>query len=494
MILAIDIGGDRLSYGYNLIIESIRKKYGDIIQYVSNKDLHKININDYPIVLCGFMFIQNYIDYLPTLKKLKLEYDSENRDQIIIVGGAPISENPEPIAPYFDIGVIGEGEFVILDILEIIFRNNLNKDLSLQEIYSDIDCAYIPKYYKFEYDKQEKVKSYEGKTVNIRREDPNKSFSLYNLYSRNNVKNLNTEYQFEYHRGCKRHCKFCSYSYLQTPYREATKNKIISKIEQIIKKDQKASTKVIPIQTSLFHMDIDILRYLKTLDKLPNYSSACLADLWTEKGLEIFEFIQSNSQTYMRYGIEGFSEKDRKTVGKPIPNNMIINLPAVMDRGTKIKFFMIVGIPGQTIEDVQEFEETMNRLSKNLNYYLSIDLFKTALNFKLNTGLNHYPKLYNVDVIKYLETRMRRKYGKLQLKVFKPQTEDYFKEVNLLSLANRKMANVLLEMAKGSYNRNKFIELSEKEINVDSLFLPYDKNELLPNCFIDYRNGVKQNE
>lgn len=485
MILAIDIGEDRNSYGFSLIIRSIEESFGKIITYCSSKDYNKINIDDYPIVLCSFMFVQNYLDFLPTLRKLKVNFNPNKRSQFVIVGGAPISENPEPIADFFDIALIGESENSIIKTIKLIIKNNLNKEDALKDIYENVLSAYIPKFYKFEYE-ENFVKSYEGRQVEYQREDVNKSFYILNDYYRNKKDSYVKEYQFEYHRGCKRKCKFCSYAYLSNPYREINKDLIRNRIEEIYLRDKKPENKIIGIETSLFHLDIEILKLLKILDKLPNYSSACLSDLWTDKGLEIFNFMQNNSQVYMRYGIEGFSERERKLINKPIKNSHIYNLPMLLNKGTHLKFFMIVGLPTQTVEDIKEFEETLYKMSKGLNNYTKIDIFKTALNYKLNTGLNEYVKDYPQEIITYLEKRFRKKYNRLEVEIFKPQTKDYFREVNILSLAGRQLGNVLLEISDKKYNRQTFLKLCDEKIEVEKLFYPYPKDKKFYNCFITY--------
>ena len=488
MILAVDIGGDRRSYGFSLIMNNVKAKYG-IIDYVPNKELSKIDVSRYPIILYCFMFVENYLHLIPSMKKMGLELDASKRPQIIIAGGSPISENPEPIADFIDVAIIGEGEWAIIEVIDIIIKHKGEKTSSLHEIYETVDCAYVPCFYSPRYNDRERVISDTGRIVPIRREDPSKTINIPGFYTRKKKgENRLVEYSVEYHRGCKRKCKFCSYSHLQSPYREIDKDVLQKQIDEIIAKDRIPDNKIILLQTNLFHVNLDVLQMLKVYDKLPNYSSACYADMFSRRGRKILKFIQSSGNMYMRFGIEDFTEEGRARIGKPAPDWMLINLPFLFsDRGYTIKFFFISSLPWQTVEQIHQFESVMLEMSKKLSYYITIDCFVTVLNYKLNTDLLEYEKKFNKEVYKYLKHGIRRRYGKLQLKIYKNQDEWGFLETNILSLGNRKIGKVLVDISSKRYDRKTFVDKAYRVSNIDGLLLPYKKDEKLPNWYIDYK-------
>ena len=494
MILAVDVGGDRQSYGFMLVLNSLKQQYGEIVQYCSNKDLTSVNVSQYPIILFSFMFVENYLHFASIMRKLKLEFDPNKRKQFIIVGGSPISENPEPIADFIDIAVIGEGEWAIRDIVKIIFQCRLEKTLALEQIYEEVDCAYVPKFYAPKYNSDERVISDTGRKVILRNEDPNRAIELPGKYTRGKKgENQLVEYSLEYHRGCRRRCTFCSYSHLQGRYREVEKECLIREINAIQKFDVTAANKIILIQTNLFHIDFEIIELLKLYDKLPNYSSACFADLYVKKYHPILDFI-NRTQMYLRFGIEDFTEEGRQRLKKPIPDWMLVNLPVLFHtRGHHFKFFFISSLPWQTIEDIQHFETVMEELSKKLTYYTTIDCFVTVLNYKLNCELVQYEKKFNAAVEEYLATKMRRKYGKLTLKIFKNQGESAFLETNILSLGNRKVGQVLVGCETDKkYTRKKFLSLSEKNMSISGLLKAYHCSNMYPSWYIVRPNAVDE--
>lgn len=492
MILAIDVGGDRKSYGFELVQNSIRARYGDIVRYISNRDLETVYINGARVILLGFMFVENYLHIAKVFKKLELPLWAKDREGVIVIaGGPPISENPEPIAEFIDIGVIGEGEWAILEILEIIFRHQGEKS-ALAEIYEKIDCAYVPSFYQPEYDSDERVKSCSGRHVPIRREDPTCAVEIPGLYIREQRgANKYLEYSIEYHRGCKRRCRFCSYGYLQAPYREVNRVTYYRKVEELARYDSTLANKIISIQTNIFHFDLNVIKFLKALDKLPSYSSACFADMFSESGREIISFLESHGNIYFRFGIEDFTEEGRKKLGKHIPNWMIENLPVLFpEKGNTFKFFFITSLPWQTVGDIQEFEGTLNKMASKVSHYYTIDCFFTLLNYKLSAGMLEYKKEFKPDIAEYLSNSFPRRYGKLTLKVFKNQDELAFLEINLLSLGNRKLAPVLEKTGTG-YSRELFVQEATKVLNTTGLLAPYTDDRLLPNWFIDYSAETK---
>jgi len=495
MILAVDIGGDRKSYGFQLVLNSITQRFGQIVDYCSNDNLGNVDMSSYYVILFSFMFVENYIHFIPTMKKLGLNYYPEGRKQIIIAGGSPISENPEPIAEFLDICVIGEGEWAIIDILEILFRHKCKRDTALQDVYDSIDCAYVPKFYNPTYDSNERVSSCEGRRVQIRREDPNKAFQIPAFYTRRGrgASRLK-EYAIEYHRGCKRRCRFCSFSYLQAPYREVDKTLLFPEIERIALYDRHAGNKIVMLQTNLFHMDYQTLSLLKFHNKMPDYSSACLADMFDPKNKEILSFLSGHHKhIFLRFGIEDFTEEGRRLGGKPIPDEYLLNLPYFLDnRGRHLKFFFISSLPWQTVGGIQHFEAIMDKMAQKLHNYIFIECYTTTLNYKLSAGLLNYPKIYMNDVQEYLAYKFKTVYGggKLKLKIYKNADELSFYEINFLSLGNRKIGKILIDLCD-NYSRRSFVDACGKGVDVSGLLLPYTTCERLPNWFIDYGQPIR---
>jgi hypothetical protein len=426
MIAAIDIGGDRKSYGFELVLNSIRVKYGDVVTYIPNKSIGKTDFLAFPIVLCSFMFVDNFFDFLPTLKKAKIEPLAEKRGlPWIIAGGSSITENPLPIADFIDVAILGEGEGVILDVLKIIFSHRGEKNIEVLCEIASVDCAFVS---AIEDTAQEK---------RPRQEDINRAISIPGYYTRPRIENKSfLEYSIEYHRGCKRKCKFCSYAHLQNPYREMNHDILHKKIIEISKYDPCRNNSIVLIQTNIFHIDLDTLKLIDSLGMLPCYSSACIADVFTPHGHDVLEFLGRRKQKiYLRFGVEDFTEEGRAKLGKPVSDEQLQQLPKMLPNGD-FKLFFISHIPWQEVSHIQHFESILEKMSQNIISEVNIDMFVTILNCKKNTYFNKYAE-FKEDIYNYLNDKFRRRYGKLKIGVFKNQGREAFEKINRISLGDR---------------------------------------------------------
>jgi hypothetical protein len=243
----------------------------------------------------------------------------------------------------------------------------------------------------------------------------------------------------------------------------------------------------VPIQTNLFHYDVEDIEYMQMINRFPNYSSACFTDMFSPRGQEILNLFR-NKPLYLRFGIEDFTEAGRKKLKKPIPNYMLENFPVLLNssKGRHFKFFFITSLPGQTIEDIKEFEETLENLAKRFTYGNVIDLFFTVLNYKLSTPIVMEEKNYNYEINMYLQHKLKRKYGggKLTVRPYKNQQEEAWEEVNFLSLGNRKLSTILADV---KYGRTKFVKKCKELYDRDAIFCKYSSEKILPNWFISYK-------
>lgn len=493
-IICIDVGGDRLSYGFSLVMHSIKHHFGDFIEYVSNSKIESITpLQDDDIILFSFMFVENYLSIGDVFKKLKISPIAEKRKQIIIAGGSPISENPEPISKFLDVCVIGEGEFVVIDILKAIFENEFDKNSSLEYIYNNIISCYVPKFYKFQYNQNGTINNISGRKVVIKHEDINKvANELYFDYTRNaNENSKNVEHSLEYHRGCKRKCTFCSYGWLQSPYRQINDDIFESKIKQIALNDKITGNKIVPIQTNFFHYKIKHIEQMEVYNKMVNYCSACVADVYSPKMSAHIDYINNHNRIYFRFGVESFTEQGRKQLHKPISNDMLINLPVILQSNWHLKWFFISGLPNQTESEIDEFESILEQIGNlRLSSYITLECYVTVMNYKLCTPIANESKIFNEDFQRRLMQLHKRKYGKLNVEIFKNQGKRNWYVTNLLSLSNSLISDIILSVNANNFDRDKFISDCSKVIDFDVIFAKYDENYIKPNSYIEYHNKI----
>lgn len=481
VIYAIDLINEQMTLGYRLILNSI-EEIGIPVIYVPNSEIEQHDYSNAIAVIFSFMFFDNYLDVAETFRRMKLPLYSRDRNfPICIAGGEPVSDNPEPVVDFFDIFCIGEGEDWIKEAVEIILDEH-EKTKILKRIYEEVPGSYVPCFYKIQYEKNETVASIDGKNVVARKGDINLSVSNKIKHTRNckatNSFNITQkEYLIEYHRGCSRKCAFCSYAHFQHPYRKAKSELVFQAIDDVVKNDSDEKNKIVLTQTNSHHLPVDLIEYLFFLKRMPHYSSCVfrsMLDDWEKT--EIWK----NNHVYFRFGIEGFSERERNLWGKPISDNELLMLPSMFpEKGHKFKFFFISHLPSQIVADVQSFLAVCEKMSQLTNNFITIDAYVTMLQFKYATPMAYFKKEFNSDVWYYLKENSIFSTRKLKVIFSKNEDEDKFYLRNFLSLANRKAASVLEKGKEIKKDRKIWRDYAENSgINIDAVFSEYDTGSI----------------
>lgn len=123
------------------------------------------SINEYDIVGFSISFEMDYINILKILDSMQIPIFSENRQTPLVMAGGPAATfNPEPLSPFVDIFVIGEGEEVIHEIIQKYKEYQNRSKQEILEALAQIKGVYVPIFYNITYDKEGKVQ--DVKTIN----------------------------------------------------------------------------------------------------------------------------------------------------------------------------------------------------------------------------------------------------------------------------------------------------------------------------------------
>ncbi|MBP2660768.1 MAG: hypothetical protein H6Q69_3800 [Firmicutes bacterium] len=161
----------------------------------------------------------NVVNILQLGKVPVLAADRGEKDPLVIAGGPCATFNPEPLADLFDVFIIGEGEEIIHEILDVYYQardNNISRQELLFKI-AQIPGAYVPCFYQVEYKEDgtiKKVSCPEGVPQHVQRRWIQE---LDQYEAQTVIVTPNTEFKdmflIEVARGCGRHCRFCMAGY-----------------------------------------------------------------------------------------------------------------------------------------------------------------------------------------------------------------------------------------------------------------------------------------
>ncbi len=319
-------------------ISYLKKTKSPLISLESQKQLNKFDV-----VAFSITFEMDYLNVLEILKLSRIPLktaDRTDKDPIIMAGGICPTFNPEPIANFVDLAVIGEGEEVVKEIMES-FRDNrdsLNQK-KMTHILNEIEGVYIPA------------------TKNNKPELKIKKRWLKNLDLYPTSTSIITDqtifgdmFLIEVGKGCKMKCNFCETGHICLPVRNYSKKTILNLVQQ----GKIYRNKIGLVGSAICdHPEIEsILKELHQQGLEFSVSSLRLSQI-TDNILKLL--ILGGCKTIATAPETG-SERLRKTINKHLTEKKLFDSIRIIAKSgiQNLKLYYIIGLPGETDEDIQK--------------------------------------------------------------------------------------------------------------------------------------------
>ncbi len=412
--------------------------------------------------LVGFSFSWelDYTNILNLLESLDIPLDSAERgdNHPLVFGGGPVlTANPEPFADFFDVILLGDGENLLDNFIDAYQQVRTSNRATKLRHLAQIPGIYVPSLYTV---------TYHGKDGTIKAIEPIESGILPMVEKqtyRGNTLSASTVvtekaaweniYMVEVVRSCPEMCRFCLASYLTLPFRTASlEGSLIPAIEKGLTVTNRLGLLGASVtQHPEFETLLDYLSQPKYDDVRLSIASV-RTNTVTEK---LAKTLSQKDTRSITIAVESGSERLRQIINKKLSNDEIIQ--AAIDAkagGLKgIKFYGMVGVPGETEEDVEQTVEMMQALKKaapGLRLTLGCSTFvpKSHTPFQW-FGLNPEAK----QRLKWLEKQLRSRGID-----FRPESYNWSVIQALISRGDRRLSRLLLLTREygdslGSYKR-----------------------------------------
>ena len=312
--------------------------------------------------------LQYELSYPTVLKMLEMSgiavrNDERREDEPIIMAGGPCCFNPLPMCEFIDVFCIGDGEDMMVEVCEVL-KNT--KGLSRKERIKKL-CE-VKGCWNAELNNQ-----VEKRLASLTYENASTSYPIPFSSS------VHDRAVVEIRRGCGRMCRFCQPGHVTLPIRERSAEEIIKITKELVANTGYDEYSLLSLSSNDYSNIKEVIKELAVDFNKKKISVSLPSQRIDGFNLELAELTQSVRKSTMTLAPEAGSQRLRNVIKKNISEEQIINAALTLyENGwSKIKFYFISGLPSETIEDMDEMAELLNKIK-----------YRARL-LKKEKGLNH---------------------------------------------------------------------------------------------------------
>ena len=334
-----------------------------------------IPLNKLDVLGFSIQYELSYTNILNILNLGNIPLYANERDETcpLIIGGGPIAFNPEPIADFFDIFVLGDGEEVILEIADCVieWKNTRKKREDLFKRLAKIEGVYVPSFFDVKYHADGRireiiplVKDYE--CVNKRTVPDINALSLPTRPVVPFPQIVHDHLSVEINRGCTRGCRFCQAGMIYRPNRERSPENIIKWIEEALKNTGYDEVSFLSLSAGDYSCIEDVL--IGFMDRFADKKIAVSLPSLRVGTLNqrLIEEIKKVRKTGFTMAPEAGSERLRNVINKGIQEEALIETARnAFEAGWRaIKLYYMTGLPTETLDDIRGIVELSRRVQE----------------------------------------------------------------------------------------------------------------------------------
>ncbi len=287
--------------------------------------------------------------YMLDLAGIPLLAKDRGEDYPLIEAGGPCTCNPEPIADFFDLFVLGDGEEVDVTLTKL--RMSCSSKKEFLKKASEIEGVYVPSMMEVKYDDNGLIDGFFGKTEVKKAVCRDLDKAIFPKTQQvGNIEAVFDRAVIEVMRGCCRGCRFCQAGFLYRPIRQRSVDTLLEQAKNLIGSTGFDELSLNSLSTGDYPCLKELLERFKT--EIPT-TKVALPSL----RIDSFdgEFVTQSKKSSLTFAPEAGTQRLRDVINKDVSEEEIERCAqAAFDQGfTAIKLYFMMGLPTETDEDLQ---------------------------------------------------------------------------------------------------------------------------------------------
>ena len=383
--LGIQILYDMLNRREDTYCERVYSPWPDLHKIMKERDIPLFTLEtqspvgemDFLGITIQYEMCYTNILQILDLSKIPLHAKERTWEDPIVIGGGPCTYNPEPLADFFDIFYIGEGETRYDDLLALYksCRANGCTRQEFLEAAAKIPGLYVPSLYEVTYHEDGTIASFEpvkeGIPARVKKEIvmeltdtpyPTKPLVPY-------IKVTQDRVVLEIMRGCIRGCRFCQAGMIYRPTRERSLEQLKRWAYEMLKSTGHEEISLSSLSSSDYTKLKELVTFLieEFQGKGINISLPSLRiDAFS---LDVMRKVQDVRKSSLTFAPEAGSQRLRDVINKGLTEELILDGAGQAFEGgwQKVKLYFMLGLPTETEEDMREIPRLAERIAER--YY-----------------------------------------------------------------------------------------------------------------------------
>ena len=322
-------------------------------------------VKDFDFLGITLQYEMSYTNVLQILdlSQIPLHADERGEHDPIVIGGGPCAYNPEPLAPFFDLFYIGEGETVYGQLLDAYKENKKHGGSrhDFLEAAAQISGIYVPAFYDVEYHEDGTIKSMKPNNPNAKETITKEIVVDMDQYGYIEkplvpfIKATQDRVVLEIQRGCIRGCRFCQAGNVYRPLREKSLENLKESAYKLLKSTGHEEISLSSLSSSDYTNLEGIVNFL--IDEFHGKGvNVSLPSLRIDAfSLDVMSKVQDVKKSSLTFAPEAGSQRLRDVINKGLTEEVILKGASDAFHGgwNRVKLYFMLGLPTETEEDME---------------------------------------------------------------------------------------------------------------------------------------------